>query len=196
MKLTVIGPERKEGKRTYVMCRCECGKEIEIEKYKVNKTQSCGCLVKTRLAARQYRHGHYYEVEYRAWVNMIKRCSDPRWAKWYGNISVCKAWQDSYECFLRDVGRKPAPDMTLERLDYTKDYAPENVVWASRAAQSRNTKNHSTNKTGARGVSWSAARDKWRVAIYVNNKQKHIGYFIDFDAAVKARKEAEQKLWA
>jgi len=196
MKLTVVGPKRKVGRRIYVKCVCECGNETEIESYRVNVTQSCGCLPKKLAAERQYRHGRYYEPEYRAWANMKKRCADPRWAKWYGSISVYPKWADDYSAFLADVGPKPSSNMTLERLDSTKDYAPGNVVWASRAAQARNTKNHCTSTTGARGVSWSKEKKKWRAAIYVNSKQKHVGYFDDFNAAVAARKEAEQNLWA
>jgi len=61
--------------------------------------------------------------------------------------------------------------------------------------ETRNTENHSTNKTGIRGVSWSKAKQKWRAAIYVDNKQKHIGYFDSIDAAAKARKASEERYW-
>jgi hypothetical protein len=140
-------------------------------------------------------HGHYFEPEYRAWANMHKRCTDARWATWYGGIVVCARW-DSYETFLSDVGCKPTPKHTLDRIDSTKNYDPSNVRWASRAVQSRNTKNHVTNKTGVRGVSWAASKNKWRVAIYVGNKQKHVGYFLTVGEAATARKAAEAKYWS
>lgn len=142
-----------------------------------------------------YIHGHYHEPEFRAWANMQKRCDEARWAKWYGHVKICERWRESYDNFLADVGRRPSDKHSLDRIDPTRDYEPGNVRWASRAAQSRNTKNHETNKTGVRGVSWSVSKHKWRVAIYVNNKQKHIGYFDDLQRAAEARKRAEDFFW-
>jgi hypothetical protein len=126
---------------------------------------------------------------------MLKRCSHPQFSKWYGKIKVCDKWKLSYDAFCKDVGPKPSSAHTLDRIDPSGDYEPSNVRWATRTVQSRNTKLHDTNKTGARGVSWSKAKGRWRAAIYVNNKQTHIGYFADFAAAVAARKAAELRLW-
>lgn len=127
---------------------------------------------------------------------MKRRCTNPKLSKWYGNISVCQRWTNSYAAFIEDVGRKPSEKHTLDRIDSTGNYEPNNVRWVLMVVQSRNTKNHCTNKTGIRGVSWSKAKNKWRTAIYVNNKQKHIGYFDSIDAAKDARKQAEIKYWS
>jgi len=140
-------------------------------------------------------HGRYYEPEFLAWKNMKKRCFDPRWQQWYKNISVCERWLESYDNFLEDVGRRPSSQHSLDRIDGSKDYAPGNVRWATKAMQSRNTKNHSTNTSGVRGISWSKEKQKWRASIYVNNIQKHIGYFWDIEDAAKARQKAEQEFW-
>lgn len=140
-------------------------------------------------------HGKYYEPEYRVWSNMMKRCYDPRFSKWYGSVEVCPQWRASYDAFLAHVGRKPSPRHSLDRIDPAGDYKPGNVRWASRAVQARNTKVHITTKTGVRGVSWSKSKNKWRAAIYVDNRQKHLGYFNSFDEAVAARKSGEILLW-
>lgn len=140
-------------------------------------------------------HGHYYEPEFLAWKNMKKRCTDARFAKWYGRTNVCPRWLESYDNFLADVGRRPSAQHSLDRIDPKGHYTPENVRWAGKAIQSRNTKLHSTSTTGVRGVSWSKEKQRWRAAIYVANKQHHVGYFFDFGAAAKARKEAEIKFW-
>lgn len=140
-------------------------------------------------------HGHYYEPEFLTWRNMLTRCKSLRWKQWYGHVRVYPQWVWSYEKFLAYVGRKPTPKHTLDRIDPLKGYEPGNVRWATRATQARNTKNHCTNKTGIRGVSWSKAKNKWRTAIYVDNKQKHVGYFRTLAEAAKARKQAELKWW-
>ena len=49
------------------------------------------------------------------------------------------------------------------------------------------------NTSGVLGVSWCKFRKKWRVQIMVNGKKKHLGYFINKEDAIKARKEAEIK---
>ena len=93
-RLTVIKSSIKEGRRYKALCRCVCGTEKLIDEthLRTGKTKSCGCLQREQIAKRQLKHGRYYEPEYRAWANMKKRCSDPRFAKWYGNISVCAHW--------------------------------------------------------------------------------------------------------
>ena len=141
-----------------------------------------------------YIHGRYHEPEFRAWSNMHKRVSEPRWQRWYGAVTVCEAWFD-YDTFLRDVGRRPTAKHSLDRIDPAGSYAPGNVRWATRATQSRNTKIHCTNKSGARGVSWSKSKNKWRASIYVDNRQRFVGYFDSLDAAAAARKQAEVTYW-
>jgi len=195
-RLTVLDASICVGRRYYADCKCDCGAaaRVELSKLKTGHTKSCGCLQRELIAQKQTVHGHYYEAEHQAWVNMQKRCTDARWAKWYANISVCPRWL-VYDNFLADVGRKPTPKHTLDRIDSTKNYTPENVRWAGRATQSRNTKNHETNISGARGVSWSEVKNKWRATIYVDNKQKHIGYFLTITDASSARQHAEDKYW-
>lgn len=140
-------------------------------------------------------HGRYYEPEFRAWSNMRKRCRDPRFAPWYGGVEVCPQWDSSYEQFLADVGRRPSPKHSLDRIDPAGHYEPGNVRWADKATQSRNTKPHRTSKTGIRGVTWSKTKGKWRAAIYVENRQRHIGYFISIEEAQAAREQAERIYW-
>lgn len=195
-RLTVCAGVEKHGKRYTALCVCDCGsqKRIDVHKLQSGHTKSCGCLQKELMRNKQTTHGTYYEPEYRAWSNMHKRCSDPRWSKWYGDIKVCERWLD-YKNFLTDVGRKPTPAHTLDRVDSTKSYEPGNVRWASRTIQSRNTKNHETNSTGVRGVSWSQSKHRWRSAIYVDGKQKHLGYFTSIEDAAATRSAAEATYW-
>ena len=178
-------------------CVCDCGATTykTASKLKSGHSRSCGCLVRDMLRARQTKHGHFHEPEYRVWTNMQKRCSHPSFARWYGNIRVCERWA-SYELFLQDVGRKPAPSASLDRIDPNGHYEPSNVRWTTRNVQARNTNTYRTSKTGERGVSWSKAKNKWRAAIYADNKQKHLGYFNTMEEAVAARRLGEQQYWS
>lgn len=79
--------------------------------------------------------------EYVAWTSMRQRCLDAKCTSYhyYGGrgITICERW-NSYQVFLADVGRRPSPDHTLDRIDNSGNYEPGNVRWATRLEQSRN----------------------------------------------------------
>jgi hypothetical protein len=116
-------------------------------------TQSCGCLAREQTKKRMLRHGespaggwNLESPEYRIWVAMRQRCRDPRHGsfKYYGGrgIAVCERWK-SYENFLADMGRKPSPAHSLDRIDNDGNYEPTNCRWATRTEQNKNKRRHS-----------------------------------------------------
>lgn len=93
---------------------------------------------------REY-HGGRKKPEYIIWHNMLRRCYDKARAgyKYWGGrgIEVCEEWRTSFSKFLADVGERPSPELTLDRIDNNGNYEPGNVRWATRAVQSRNRSN-------------------------------------------------------
>lgn len=69
----------------------------------------------------------------------------------------------------------------------------ENLRSVSNKENSRNRRRQSNNTSGVCGVCWNKAANKWMVQIMVDKNQKHLGYFVDFDEAIAARKDAEAK---
>jgi hypothetical protein len=47
-----------------------------------------------------------------------------------------------FENFLSDMGERPSPKHTLDRIDGAKGYAPDNCRWATPVQQQRNLKNN------------------------------------------------------
>ena len=79
--------------------------------------------------------------EYVAWSNMRQRClnpNNPRFKDYGGRgIRICPEWDD-YAVFLRDMGRRPSSEYSIERLDNDGDYTPSNCCWATRSEQQSN----------------------------------------------------------
>ena len=87
-------------------------------------------------------HGLTRTPEYRTWQAMKQRCNNPASTKYYmygaKGITVCDAWLDSFQSFLDDMGFKPSPRHSIERLDGKLGYTKENCIWATPAQQSSN----------------------------------------------------------
>lgn len=136
--------------RRFWLCVCDCGRRVKIcSSYLRNGSiKSCGCLKAERARVLRLVHGDKRTKtgkiarEWKAWDSMIYRCENPKSASFarYGGrgIKICAQWRNSYETFLRDVGRKPSSEYSLDRIDNDGNYEPSNVRWATAKEQANN----------------------------------------------------------
>ena len=143
-RLTVIAPVGRYAKNRSIIwrCNCSCGntKDIMAQSITRGATLSCGCLNSERVSQRATKHGEIKHSLYKTWVSMRSRCNNKNndAYKNYGarGISICGRWDD-FMAFVEDMGDKP-DGFTLDRIDNTDNYYPENCKWSSREEQNNN----------------------------------------------------------
>jgi len=77
---------------------------------------------------------------YKRWVYMKSRCDTDRKYILKG-ITVCDRWLCNFENFYADMG-SPPKDHSLDRINGSKGYSPDNCRWATWEQQNRNLSNN------------------------------------------------------
>ncbi len=194
-RLRVQGLSDKYPERSslYWICACQCGKTRVVDSWRLlsGTTKSCGCLHTDTITT----HGMSNLPEYRIWASMIHRCSnkDSQVYRHYGGrgISVCKRWHQ-FENFISDIGRRPSPELTIERRDNNLGYSLDNCYWATRTQQRMNQSKQKNNTTGTVGV-YLLCTGKYLAKIEFGGIRHHLGHFDEIEDAIEARIRGEKK---
>jgi hypothetical protein len=136
-KLQVVGFSHVDvSKAAYWTCQCSCGNTCVVRGYalRAGTTRSCGCAQLESAT----KHGLRYCPESSVWRGMLHRCRDSTLAGYGGRgITVCEEWR-SFETFYKDMGPRPSPQHSIDRINNDGPYCKDNCRWATKKEQGNN----------------------------------------------------------
>ena len=164
-RLVVLEPIGMDHARKFRwLVRCDCGVEkvVRDNGLRTGNTKSCGCLNREATSARNFKYGLGALPEAQVWRDIRKRClnpNDPNYHNYGGRgIGIAAEWLDDFLKFLKDVGRRPNPKATIDRIDNNRGYVPGNVRWVTMKVQQRNKRSNLCLTVGGEtktAVEWS-----------------------------------------
>jgi hypothetical protein len=142
-RLTIIAEAYRKDNRTFVTAKCDCGKIIDCQLYKIqtSHTQGCGCVKPKKRTHNLSNHGLY-----KVWQGIKARCYE-KYAINYHNyggrgIQMCEDWKSNFQPFydwaMKNNWQK---GLQIDRRNNDQNYCPENceVVTNYENAQNKRT---------------------------------------------------------
>lgn len=160
-KLVAVSPAPSRrmpngGLRTMWNCICDCGEPSVSSSHDMRrgKTKSCGC------GQAPVVHGGSFHPLYDIWSGIIGRCENPNCENFriYGalGVTVCARWKNDFWAFVADIGERPSPKHSVDRINTFGNYEPSNCRWATNQQQSNNRRYNVRVSRG--GVTMTAAQ--------------------------------------
>lgn len=147
-KLTVVDFSYIKNRHCYWKCECECGNYFIAlgSQLKTGKTKSCGCFKKDILKSVVTTHNRSRDYMGKLWENIKSRCLSSKYKgyKNYGarGITIYEPWIHNSSLFinwmLENLGERPTPKHSLDRIDNNGNYEPGNLRWANSTIQHKN----------------------------------------------------------
>lgn len=129
------GPTSTMNRYVKVVCDCGTTKKVRLDHLISGGTRSCGCLLKD-LFKKQTEERLIFSKLYNTWNSMKQRCYNPKNNRYYcygeKGVSVCSNWMgfNGFKKWALESGYKDG--LTIDRINSSKNYCPENCQWLSR----------------------------------------------------------------
>lgn len=200
------------------LCHCDCGNNIDVIGTSLTRkkyTKSCGCLHKeiiskilsdNRTKYNIYEFYDNYGVCYTDnkeyyWLFDLEDYDKIKKYYWSPKSDKCN-YASAKDTELNTTVQMSRIIMGLSIRDKRKvdhinhnvfDNRKNNLRVCTNSQNNMNKGLQSNNTSGVTGVTWRKDKHKWEAQIRLNRKNIHLGLFPNFDDAVKARKQAEEK---
>jgi len=183
---------------------CECGKAdhvVSARNLLMGISQSCGCLRMEKMQAASTKHGYAHDgcvsPEWHAWATMIQRCynrNNPAWSRYGGRgISVCDQWKDSFPSFIRDMGDRPGPGYSIDRIDNNGNYERDNCRWATSTQQNRNRRSNRMIEYDGRSLSLAEWAESYHIPYSTLSARLKRGWTVSVALSVPIRPMARPR---
>lgn len=201
----------KGSKKSRWLCKCECGNEIIVIGYnlKNSHTQSCGCYASevTSKAKKKYNtydlsgeygigytskgEEFYFDLEdYDLIKNYCWRINSDGYVS--TNIWINKTVSGLY--MHRIILGCENSEIKIDHINHEKyNNQKYNLRIATSSQNNMNASISKNNTSGVTGVYFDKKANKWTAQITINKQTKSLGFFDDFEKAVKTRLQAENK---
>lgn len=192
-KLTVLKKVEHTGsgnRNDYWLCLCDCGNETIVLGSNLLRghTKSCGCLKERDLTGKHIG-------------KLTVICRSDRYAP-RGNRKN-KLWKCLCDC--GNIVYRATDTLSADResscaecaAKHNAALARENAgfIDGTQVSKIKEMKLSASNTSGCRGVSYDSRRNLWEATIKFKNHKTRLGYYKNYADAVKARKEAENKVF-
>lgn len=193
-------------------CLCDCDNQIVVlgENLRTNHTQSCGCLAR-ETASKISRKYNRYIISEGYYIGYTSKGEEfyfdiedyEKVKKYCWLINACgyvatNVWENnSNKIILMHRLIMGFPDgLEIDHIGggTTKnDNRKSNLRIVTHSQNLKNVGIRTNNTSGVTGVSFDRQTKRWRASIKTDDRTINLGRFENFDDAVKARKEAEEK---
>ncbi len=210
--LTAIKLTGKKSRKDNVwLCRCKCGKEIEVPAGLLvrGNTTSCGCLnVDILKYSNRYQEGTELRQALEEKIKNPTSASgyvgvQPRRGKWTAHITYKKKhYHLGTFTNIEDAIKARARAKEAVMDDAARIYAETDYLYTEKPGRpprpektppqepiTKHTALRNDNTSGCSGVTWSS--NKWNVSIGADGARYNLGRFDALDEAVAVRKQAE-----
>lgn len=171
---------------------------------------SCGHvnrkLVTEHLRKLSYKHGASNESWFSNYESMLKRVSNPNnndkdyySPKRIKGKMIESEWVDDPWAFYHEIGDKPSPTYSIDRINPDLGYIKGNVRWATKSMQAYNRHKFKNTKNQYKGVRLCPkgqnrrAHDKYEAFGNVDKHHISLGYYYILNNALRRRYDFEME---